>query len=78
MRSSTRDLLFGVALGALALSALGVGGVALALRHISLAREQAASSAQESAAALVTDTQVALRREAELDASGPPLGVVSN
>src|SRR6267378_2972269 len=30
MRSSTRDLLFGAALGALALSALGVGGVALA------------------------------------------------
>jgi GAF domain-containing protein len=73
MRSSTRDLLFGVALGALALSALGVGGVALALRHISLAREQAASSAQESAAALVTDTQVALRREARLLARDPAL-----
>ncbi|HEX9125023.1 MAG TPA: GAF domain-containing protein, partial [Methylomirabilota bacterium] len=73
MRSSTRDLLFGVALGALALSALGVGGVALALRHISLAREQAAASAQESAAALVADSQATLLREARLLARDPAL-----
>src|SRR5436190_5106025 len=73
MRSSTRDLLFGAALGALALSALGVGGVALALRHISVAREQAASSAEGSGAALVADTQVALRREARLLARDPAL-----
>src|SRR6266571_1647139 len=73
MRSSTRDLLFGVALGALALSALGVGGVALALRHISVAREQAAASAQESAAALVAETQAALLREARLLARDPAL-----
>src|SRR5260370_36739810 len=73
MRSSTRDLLFGAALAALALSALGVGGVALALRHISVAREQAAANAQESAAALVADTQAALLREARLLARDPAL-----
>src|SRR3990167_2549946 len=72
MRSSTRDLLFGVALGALALSALGAGGVAVALRHLSLAREQAVR-AQESAAALVADTQAALHREARLLARDPAL-----
>jgi GAF domain-containing protein len=73
MRSSTRDLLFGVALGALALSALGAGGVAVALRHLSLAREQAAARAQESAATLVADTQAALHREARLLARDPAL-----
>jgi GAF domain-containing protein/CheY-like chemotaxis protein len=73
MRSSTRDLLFGAALGALALSALGAGGVTLALRHLALAREQAATRAQESAASLVADTQVALRREARLLARDPAL-----
>src|SRR6266536_6065578 len=73
MRSSTRDLLFGVALAALALSALGAGGVTLALRHLALAREQAAASAQESAAALVADTQAALLREARLLARDPAL-----
>src|SRR3990167_8592175 len=72
MRSSTRDLLFGVALGALALSALGAGGVAVALRHLSLAREQAVR-AQESAAALLADTQAALHREARLLARDPAL-----
>ncbi len=73
MRSSTRDLLFGVALGALVISTLGVGGVTLSLRHMALAREQAAVRAQESAAALVADTQAALRREARLLARDPAL-----
>ena len=73
MRSSTRDLLFGVALGALVLSALSAGGVAVALRHLSLAREQAAARAQESAATLVADTQAALHREARLLARDPAL-----
>src|SRR3970282_470223 len=73
MRSSTRDLLFGVALGAMALSALGAGGVTVALRQLSLAREQAAATAQESAAALVADTQAALHREARLLARDPAL-----
>src|ERR1700693_532347 len=73
MRSSTRDLLFGLGLGALALSALGAGGVAVALRHLSLAREQAAARAQESAATLVADTQAALHREARLLARDPAL-----
>jgi len=73
MRFSTRDLLFGVALGALALSALGAGGVAVALRHVSLAREQAAARAQESSATLVADTQAALHREARLLARDPAL-----
>src|SRR5512132_1904433 len=73
MRSSTRDLLFGVALGALAPPALGTGGVTLTLRHLALAREQAATRAQESAASLVADTQAALRREARLLARDPAL-----
>src|SRR6266508_3277418 len=73
MRSSTRDLLFGVALGALVISTLGVGGVTLSLRHMALARDQAAVRAQESAAALVADTQAALRREARLLARDPAL-----
>jgi len=73
MRSSTRDLLFGVALAALALSALGAGGVAVALRDLSLAREQAAARAQESVAALVADTQAVLHREARLLARDPAL-----
>src|SRR6202795_250754 len=73
MRPSTRDLLFGVALGSLALSALGVGGVVVALRSLSLAREQAAARAQESAATLVADTQAALHREARLLARDPAL-----
>lgn len=73
MRFSTRDLLFGVALGALTLSALGAGGVAVALRHLSLAREQAVARAQESAAALVADTHAALHREARLLARDPAL-----
>jgi len=73
MRSSTRDLLFGVALGALALSALGAGGVAVALRQFSLAREQAVARAQESAAALVADAHAALHREARLLARDPAL-----
>ena len=78
MRFSTRDLLFGVALGALALSAVGAGGVAVGLRHLSLAREQAVARAQESAAALVADAQAALHREARLLARDPALvdGVV--
>jgi GAF domain-containing protein len=73
MRSSTRDLLFGIALGALALSALGAGGVAVALRHLSLAREQAVARAQESTTALVADAQAALHREARLLARDPAL-----
>src|SRR3989304_5715257 len=73
MRSSTRDLLFGVALGAMALSALGAGGVTVALRQLSLAREQAAARAPESVAALVADTQAALHREARLLARDPAL-----
>lgn len=73
MRSPTRDLLFGVALGALALSALGAGGVAVALRQLSLAREQAVTRAQDSTAALVADTQAALHREARLLARDPAL-----
>jgi GAF domain-containing protein/CheY-like chemotaxis protein len=78
MRSSTRGPLFGVALGALALSALGAGGVAVTLRQVSLARGQAAAGAQESAAALVADAQAALLREARLLARDPALvaGVV--
>ena len=73
MRSSTRDLLFGVALGTLALSALGAGGVGIALRHLSVAREQAAARAQEAVGTLVADTQAALHREARLLARDPAL-----
>jgi GAF domain-containing protein/ActR/RegA family two-component response regulator len=73
MRSSRWGLFFGVALGALALSALGAGGVAVTLRQISLAREQVAADAQESAAALVADAQAALGREARLLAREPAL-----
>jgi len=73
MRASTRDRLFGVALGALALSALGAGGVAVALRQLSLAREQAVAGAQEAAATIVAGTQGALQREARLLARDPAL-----
>ncbi len=45
----------------------------MALRHLALAREQAATRAQESAASLVADTQAALRREARLLARDPAL-----
>ena len=73
MRPSIRDLLFGVALGALALSALGAGGVAVALRHLSLAREQSAAGAQDAAVAVIVDAQAALLREARLLARDPAL-----
>jgi len=74
MRASTRDLLFGVALGAVALSALAAGGVVVALRSLTLAREQGEARAQESAATLVADAQAALQREARLLARDPALG----
>ena len=73
MRPSTRTLLFGVALGALVLSALGIGGAAVALRQLAFAREASAARAQDSLAAAISETQVALRREAGLLARDPAL-----
>ena len=59
MRFSTRDLLFAVALGGLALSAGGAGGVAVGLRHLSLAREQAVARAAELAIVAAQDALLA-------------------
>ena len=73
MRPSTRGLLFGVALGALVLSSVGVGGGAAAMRQLTIAREASAARAQESLATLLADTQAALRREARLLARDPAL-----
>ena len=73
MRPSTRNLLFGVALGALVLSAIGIGGAAVALRQLAIAREAAVGRSQEALAALLADTQAALRREARLLAKDPAL-----
>ena len=73
MRPSTRTLLFGVALGALVLSALGIGGAAVALRQLGFAREASATRAQDSLAALLLETQEVLRREARLLARDPAL-----
>ena len=73
MRPSTRSLLFGVALGALVLSAVGIGGAAVALRQLAISREAAAARTQDAVAALLTDTQAALQREARLLARDPAL-----
>jgi GAF domain-containing protein/CheY-like chemotaxis protein len=79
MRSSTRNLLFGAVLAAVVASAVGLGGVAVTLRHLALSREEAAARAQEALALAVSDTQTALRREARLLAREPALvdGVVA-
>ena len=66
MRFSTRHLLFLVALATLVLSGLGMGGVAVTLRHLSFARQEAAARGQETAGLLIADAQAALRREAGL------------
>jgi GAF domain-containing protein/ActR/RegA family two-component response regulator len=66
MRPSTRSLLFGIALGALALSAVGIGGAAIALRQLENARAAAAVRTQEAVTALLAEAQAALRREARL------------
>src|SRR5215469_15997670 len=55
MRPSTRTLSFGVALGALVLSALAIGGAAVALRQLAFAREAAATRAQDSLFAALVD-----------------------
>src|SRR5215813_12526081 len=73
MRPSTRTLFFGVALGALVLSALGIGGAAVALRQLAFAREAAATRAQGSLSAALADTQAVLRREARILARDPAL-----
>ncbi|HWN92125.1 MAG TPA: hypothetical protein VNQ15_11960, partial [Verrucomicrobiae bacterium] len=66
MRFSTRHLLFVAALATLVLSGLGLGGVAVTLRHLSFARQEAAARGQETAGLLIADAQAALRREAGL------------
>src|SRR5215468_7774769 len=73
MRPSTRTLFFGVALGALVLSALGMGGAAVALRQLAFAREAAATRAQDSLSAALADTRAVLRREARILARDPAL-----
>jgi GAF domain-containing protein/ActR/RegA family two-component response regulator len=73
MRASTRSLLFGVALGALVLSALGLGGAAVALRQLTIVREAAAARSQESVTSLLSEAQTGLRREARLLAREPAL-----
>src|SRR5712691_1398483 len=66
MRFSTRHLLFVAALATLVFSGLGMGGVAVTLRHLSFARQEAAARGQETAGLLIADAQAALRREAGL------------
>src|SRR5262245_39538630 len=73
MRASTRSLLFGVALGALVLSAISIGGAAVALRQLDITRDATVARTQESVAAVLTDVQSALRREAKLLAKAPAL-----
>jgi GAF domain-containing protein/CheY-like chemotaxis protein len=73
MRSSTRHLVFLAALAALVLSGLGMGGVAVTLRHLSLDRQEAAARGQETAGLLIADALSALRREAGLLARDPAL-----
>ncbi len=73
MRPSTRSLLFGVALGALALSAVGIGGAAIARRQLAISREAAAARTQEAVTALLGETHAALRREGRLLARDPAL-----
>ena len=73
MRPSTRSLLFGVALGALALSAIGIGGAAIARRQLAISREAAAVRTQEAVTALLSETHAALRREGRLLARDPAL-----
>src|SRR5262249_43080299 len=53
MRLSTRRLFFVVALATLVLSGLGMGGVAVTLRHLSFARQDAAARGQETAGLLI-------------------------
>ena len=55
------------------LSALGIGGAAVALRQLGFAREASATRAQDSLAALLLETQEVLRREARLLARDPAL-----
>jgi GAF domain-containing protein/CheY-like chemotaxis protein len=66
MRFSTRHLLLVAALATLVLSGLGLGGVAVTLRHLSFVRQEAAARGQETAGLLIADAQAALRREAGL------------
>src|SRR3989442_12123320 len=66
MRFSTRHLLFVAALATLVFSGLGMGGVAVTLRHLSFARQEAVARGQETAGLLIADAQAALRREAGL------------
>src|SRR6266536_2441883 len=73
MRPSTRSLLFGVALGVLALSAVGIGGAAIARRQLAISREAAAARTQEAVTALLSEAHAALRREGRLLARDPAL-----
>ena len=66
MRFSTRHLVFVASLATLVLSGLGMGGVAVTLRHLSFARQEAVARGQETAGLLIADAQAALRREAGL------------
>jgi len=55
------------------LSALAIGGAAVALRQLAFAREAAATRAQDSLIVAIADTQAVLRREARILARDPAL-----
>src|SRR5262249_4081556 len=66
MRLFTRRLFIVVALATLVLSGLGMGGVAVTLRHLSFARQDSTARGQETAGLLTADAQATLRGEASL------------